>query len=91
MDALRAQAKALQDPAYVQSLIRDRLHYVLPGEIGYTVLGPDEAPAPAPPGEASPDRSWYAQLWSSVEAADGDPATAPDGEPVVPIRPDAPR
>ena len=33
----------LQDPAYVTSLIRERLHYVMPGEVGYVVL--DTRPA----------------------------------------------
>ncbi len=81
----------LQDPAYVTSLIRNRLHYVLPGEVGYTVLDgrPDGAADTAD--RPSVDGAWYQRLWASVEAADGDPAVAPDGEPRVEIRPDAPR
>jgi cell division protein FtsB len=90
--ALQAQTKRLEDPAYVQSLIRDRLHYVLPGDVGYTVLDPSEAPAPAQQvAAANVDSAWYQRLWSSVEAADGDPAVTSDGEPRVQIRPDAPR
>lgn len=90
--ALQEQTKRLADPAYVQSLIRDRLHYVMPGEVGYTVLGTDEAPAPAQQvAVTDADSAWYGRLWSSVEAADGDPALTSDGEPRVQIRPDAPR
>ncbi len=88
--ALQEQSQRLQDPAYVESLIRDRLHYVMPGEIGYAVLEPDEAPAPGQVATPVGDRSWYGRLWSSVEAADGDPSAGPDGSGVV-IRPDAPR
>lgn len=88
--ALEDRSQRLQDPAYVESLIRTRLHYVMPGEIGYTVLEPDEAPAPGQATAPVGDGSWYGRLWSTVEVADGDPARAPDGSEVV-IRPDAPR
>ncbi len=88
--ALADRSQRLQDPAYVQSLIRTRLHYVMPGEIGYTVLEPDEAPVPGKVSAVPGDGSWYGRLWSTVEVADGDPARAPDGSEVV-IRPDAPR
>ena len=77
--ALQAQAQARwQDPAYVEAQARERLHYVLPGETRYVVLGPDEAPArrttgdePTGPGTPSSARS----------GGDGDPARL-DGEPV---------
>lgn len=88
--ALEERSQRLQDPAYVESLIRDRLHYVMPGEIGYTVLEPDEAPAPGKAAAPTGDGSWYGRLWSTVEAADGDPTRGPEGSEVV-IRPDAPR
>ena len=74
----------------VESLIRGRLHYVMPGEIGYTVLEPEEAPAPSKVTAAPAEGSWYGRLWSTVEVADGDPERGPDGAEVV-IRPDAPR
>jgi cell division protein FtsB len=63
-----------QDPAYVKAQARARLHFVLPGEVQYVVLEPDEAPVPAaplPPGRArpAPERPWYTDLWHSVEVA----------------------
>ena len=69
------QQGQLQDPAYVRSQARLRLHYVMPGETAYVVLGPSGAPGPVGPkgrgqpaaGSAAP---WYAQLWGSVQAAD---------------------
>jgi cell division protein FtsB len=86
---LVVRQERLQDPAYVTSLIRERLHYVLPGEIGYVVLDPDEAPAPQAPSAAEAP-SWYATLWSAVQTADG--TVVPTPEPSrIPTRPDAPR
>ena len=86
---LQQRQQRLQDPAYVTSLIRERLHYVLPGEIGYVVLDPSEAPAPAPakgPGATIP---WYSTLWHAVQTTDQ--ASVPAPVPGFTIRPDAPR
>ena len=55
VDELVLREERLKDPAYVTSLIRERLHYVLPGEVGYVVLDPEEAPAPAQDGRQAPD------------------------------------
>ena len=62
-----------RDPAYVEAQARQRLHYVMPGETAYVVLGPEEKPAPdgvivrePAPAARSP---WFADLWRSVEAA----------------------
>ncbi len=86
---LVVREERLQDPAYVTSLIRERLHYVLPGEVGYVVLDPDEAPAPSA-AKAAEQPAWYVDLWTAVKAADG--AAPPAPEPGrVPARPDAPR
>lgn len=91
VEALQQEQARLADPAYVQALVRDRLHYVMPGEIGYTVLGPEEAPAPQAAGAAAPAQAWYARLWSSVEQADGTGPDTVSGEPPVDVRPGAPR
>lgn len=65
-----------QDPAYVRSQARSRLHYVLPGETAYVLLtpggtalpvGPAALPSATAPGPQSP---WYSQIWGSVAAAD---------------------
>ena len=52
----------------------------MPGETSYVVLEADEAPAQDGVVEAqAPDAArspWFTDLWSSVEAAGGDPKTA---------------
>ena len=70
---LEAARDRWKDPAYVEAQARQRLHYVMPGEIAYVVLEADEVRAPDgvvernPPGaERSP---WFSDLWRSVEAA----------------------
>ena len=89
VDALVVRQERLQDPAYVTSLIRERLHYVLPGEVGYVVLDPSEAPAPSSSKKAAAPVAWYGTLWRSVQATDG--AAGDDGTTVIPVRPNAPR
>ncbi len=78
VDSLVLAQERLRDPAYVTSLIRERLHYVLPGEVGYVVLDPQEAPAPTS-STAAPSAAWYGTLWQSVQDADqaGKPAPTP--------------
>ena len=70
VDALVLREERLKDPAYVTSLIRERLHYVLPGEVGYVVLDPEEAPAPVRQGAKAAASPWYSTLWQSVQDAD---------------------
>jgi cell division protein FtsB len=70
---LETQLRLWDDPAYVQAQARERLGYVLPGEVGYVVV--DEAGSPHP--ELGPDGlpvqvegEWYSRLWTSLEIAD---------------------
>ena len=81
VDALTVQAERLKDPAFVTSLIRERLHYVLPGEVGYVVLDPSEAPAPVSHSSGSAAKQpWYSAMWSSIQKVDHagqSPAPAP--------------
>ncbi len=73
---LQRQRTLLDDPTYVASLARERLHFVKPGEMSYVVIGPQAAVVPpatetvAPAGSESP---WWSQLWGSVRAADATP------------------
>jgi cell division protein FtsB len=89
VDALTIREQRLADPAYVTSLIRERLHYVLPGEVGYVVLDPSEAPAPTRTKPTTVAPAWYAALWSSVQTTDK--AGTTPAAPVIPVRPNAPR
>jgi cell division protein FtsB len=83
---LEQQRRLLQDPSYVKKLARERLHYVMPGEIPYVVLSATPAPAaagaPARSGVAAtgPEAPWYSQIWGSVRAADK-PAALPTPTP----------
>jgi cell division protein FtsB len=90
VDELTQRQERLKDPVYVQSLIRERLHYVLPGEVGYVVLDPAEAPAPSARKAEAPRTPWYGTLWQAIEATDQAGVPAPVA-PGIPIRPDAPR
>ena len=87
---LTQRQERLRDPAYVQALIRERLHYVLPGEVGYVVLDPAEAPAPSARKVEAARTPWYGTVWEAIEATDQAGVPAPVA-PGIPVRPDAPR
>jgi hypothetical protein len=80
---LRAERARWDDPDYVKAQARARLHFVMPGEIGFAVTGGAATGGGTPsaagkPGTV-PKRPWYGTFWSSVQAA-GDP-----GEPQGPL------
>lgn len=72
VEQLQRQQQQWQDPAYVEQQARLRLHYVLPGEKAYIVLGRPQpkatgkASAPAAPAVTGP---WYSRLWQTVQLA----------------------
>lgn len=80
------------DPEYVKAQARARLGWVVPGETGYRVVGPDGKPLggtgtlendaeAAPPGEAA----WWGRLYGSVKAVDQPaPAARTEDEPSAP-------
>jgi hypothetical protein len=88
---LQDQLLRWQDPAYIRAQARDRLGWVMPGEVGYRVI--DEtghviggtAPAPTPE-ESDKPTVWYDVLWQSLVTAD-QPAPEPEAatEPTAPI------
>jgi len=75
--ALQEAKERWKDPAYVTQQVRERLGYVLPGEVGYRVLGPDgrpigtelslDDPVNEPAAPTPPD--WYSAVWGSVQEA----------------------
>lgn len=70
VERLRDQKARWEDPAYVRRQAREHLHYVMPGEVGYTMRDGSADPAAArSPGTA--DRPWYQNLWTGLDAADG--------------------
>lgn len=41
VDDMQAERDRWQDPVYIRSQARDRLYYVLPGEVSYLVMDPE--------------------------------------------------
>ncbi len=86
-----------EDPEFVRSQARVRLGWVMPGEVGYRVIGPDGKPLDG--SESAEDAAdisqgpWFERMWRSVEVAD-EPAPAPSGassrDPDVVIGTEAP-
>ncbi|WP_329218009.1 septum formation initiator family protein [Streptomyces sp. NBC_01485] len=69
VEQLRDLKARWQDDAYAEQQIRQRLHYVLPGETGYVVIDPDAArQSRADLGAA--DRPWYSNVWDGVDKSD---------------------
>ncbi|MFH9982899.1 septum formation initiator family protein [Streptomyces sp. NPDC017179] len=69
VEQLRDLKARWQDDAYAEQQIRRRLHYVKPGETGYSVVEPGPAErSRAERGTAR--RPWYANVWDGVDKSD---------------------
>ncbi|MDA2987569.1 MAG: septum formation initiator family protein [Actinomycetota bacterium] len=77
---LQTELTRWSDPAFVATEARRRLHFVLPGEIGYVTISSDGRPAEAVLSEAAAaaPRGWHSVVWESIERADGPPIAAVD-------------
>jgi cell division protein FtsB len=85
VERLREEKARWRDPAYVKAQAREHLHYVMPGETGYTVLGsPATGPSPAPSRKAEAGRAWYDNFWDGVDEADRAPDSAAAAPSPVP-------
>jgi cell division protein FtsB len=79
------------DPAYVRSIARSRLGWVLPGEVGYRVLDAEGKPLDGASIEleaAEPPQLWWEKMWGSVQVAD---SPAEEGSPEEPQASEPPR
>lgn len=67
---LNAQIAKWNDPSYVATQARERLHFVLPGQVGYVVLEAEAAPV-IYQGAVTQRRSraWYSAVWGGIERA----------------------
>ncbi len=81
LKTLQQQQKQWADPSYVAQQARDRLHYVLPGEVPYVTLAPTPSASASAGAQAVVDEPWYAQLWSSIQGADATPKPSPSPAP----------
>ncbi|MET7473393.1 septum formation initiator family protein [Streptomyces sp. NPDC005648] len=69
VEQLRDLKARWQDDSYAEQQIRQRLHYVMPGETGYIVIDPNAAKqSRADLGAA--DRPWYSNVWDGVDKSD---------------------
>ncbi|MFI8189879.1 septum formation initiator family protein [Streptomyces sp. NPDC085946] len=69
VEQLRDLKARWQDDAYAEQQIRQRLHYVMPGETGYIVIDPDAAKKTRTDAGAA-GRPWYANVWEGVDKSD---------------------
>jgi cell division protein FtsB len=72
---LQAEAARLNDPAYIEQQARDRLHYCLPRQTCYVIIGGQPASNAGKAAAAVAGTPWYERLWSSVQQADRQPAS----------------
>ncbi|WP_299540293.1 septum formation initiator family protein [uncultured Streptomyces sp.] len=68
-EQLRDEKARLQDDAYIRRLAREHLHYVVPGETGYTVVAPDAGEKDRD-GSGASGSPWPTSLWNGVDRAD---------------------
>ena len=96
---LEEQKVKLADPVFVAAQARERLGFVMPGDIPYQVQLPPNAVVPGTPAgepaKSNPGGPWYTALWHTIaDAPHGvSPTIAPDapaGPPPPPAPPGAP-
>jgi hypothetical protein len=83
---LEEQKVKLGDPVYIAAQARERLGFVMPGEVPYQVQLPETSGLPGAPGvdapAAKPDEPWYTSLWHTI--ADAPHGVSPPTEPGAP-------
>jgi cell division protein FtsB len=97
---LEQQKVKLADPAYVAAQARERLGFVMPGEVPYQVQLPPNAAVPADPGSTptavTTNDPWYTSLWHTIAdnphgpPAPPAPAAPPPPAPAPPVRQPSP-
>lgn len=85
---LESQKAKLADPVYIAAQARERLGFVMPGDIPYQVQLPpgSEAPPEAGPqtGATPSGDPWYSALWHTIADTPHGPPPAPSPEPPAP-------
>jgi cell division protein FtsB len=69
VEQLRDLKARWQDDAYAEQQIRERLHYVMPGETGFVVVDPGAA-RQSRADQGAADRPWYSNVWDGVDKSD---------------------
>jgi cell division protein FtsB len=79
---MRQEKARWHDPAYIEAQARERFAWVLPGEIGFTVIDGHGAPADNdlldPAMSPSVGQDWWQRTWGSVLAAAAEPKPKAD-------------
>jgi cell division protein FtsB len=83
---LEEQKVKLGDPVFIAAQARERLGFVMPGDIPYQVQLPANAAVPGGPGgepaTTKRDEPWYTSLWHTIaDAPHGVSPTAPPSAP----------
>lgn len=86
---LEQQKVKLADPVFVAAQARERLGFVMPGEIPYQVQLPPGTAVPGTPDQepttVHSDQPWYTALWGTIaDAPHGIPPAPPPGIRPVP-------
>ena len=87
---LEEQKVKLSDPVFIAAQARERLGFVMPGDIPYQVQLPANSAVPGAPGgepaKAHADEPWYTSLWHTIaDAPHGvSPTIAPNPPPGPP-------
>jgi cell division protein FtsB len=91
IEQLEREKRRWRDPAYVEAQARQRFGWVMPGEIGFQVIGQDGEPLGGDDSLSDPDALveasrpvWWEAAWGSVVAAGNPEEPGPD--PVDRIR-----
>jgi cell division protein FtsB len=97
---LEEQKVKLADPVFIAAQARERLGFVMPGEIPYQVQLPADAAVPGGPGGepavTKRNEPWYTSLWHTIADAPHGvspsiaPGAPPPGPPPTPAPPGAP-
>jgi hypothetical protein len=92
--ALEREKQRWKDPAYTQLAARKAFGFVMPGEIGFTVIDEDGKPLREVDSLSGPAAStdagkpeWYESVWGSVLVAGNPPDPAAEPAPAGTIRP----
>jgi cell division protein FtsB len=84
----------LADPAYIAAQARERLGFVMPGDIPFQVQLPPTAAASPQPGDqtgiAASHEPWYTALWHTIADAPHLPPAPPSEIPPAPAQPATP-
>lgn len=80
------------DPSYIKTQARERLGWVLPGEVGYRVIGADGKVVSGEIGSIKgandpENQAWYERVWSSVQAADQPVVVVPESASTTVVTP----